>query len=285
MDSAKAGKSAPPAKVSTTPAKVDQKFSWEGVRPYDIRVTEPPASGIDLREPARTRGITNVSPAGYEMPGEKFLSVENVPEAGVVGLTREVQDFPRNVSPEVQEEMREQDKKNKIGIGVMKRAPVFGRVLSAGDALLSGVTGRGIAQRTADLKRAYMQSSPSQQAALEAKYPNLTKFANDAGIGSQLPMSNYSSWQERSGLGGQGGREGGGDRSGIASLTVPTQTVAPTATESTTGTTPSGSACNRPEIYYYWDLGVNIPFPTDPNYTQYQTYLRERAAAQAAMYG
>lgn len=286
MESMKAGASAPSKQPvekypTATKTSLPERYSWEGVRPYDIRVTTPPASGIDLRAPAKTRGITNVDPASYETSGEKILSVEDVPEAGAA---QEAQDFlPRYVSPEAQEEMRRQDKKNKIGIGVMKRTPVFGRALAAGDALLDALTGKGIAERTADLKRAYMQSSPAQQAALEAKYPNLTKFANDAGVGSQLPMSNYQSWQDRTGLGSQGSREGGGDKSGIAGITIPTQTIAPNSTESTTGTTTKVGP--RPEIYYYWDLGVNIPSPTDPNYTQYQNYLRERAAAQAAMYG
>lgn len=47
--------------------------------------------------------------------------------------------------------------------------------------------------------------------------------------------------------------------------------------------TSSPSSGQRPEIYYMWDLGVNIPSPGDPNYTQYQTYLAERLAAQQAM--
>ena len=81
------------------------------------------------------------------------------------------------------------------------------------------------------------------------------------------------------------GQGGGGRDSGIAALTPRSETVAPTPTESTTGTKKPEEKGPRPAIYYQWDLGVNIPSPSDPNYTQYQTYLAERAAAQAAMYG
>jgi spore germination cell wall hydrolase CwlJ-like protein len=83
-----------------------------------------------------------------------------------------------------------------------------------------------------------------------------------------------------SGLGGDG--LGGGDKgnSGIAALVNK-----PKGDETTTPTpdTPSTSPGRRPDIYYMWDLGVNIPSPGDPNYTQYQTYLAERLAAQRAM--
>lgn len=67
---------------------------------------------------------------------------------------------------------------------------------------------------------------------------------------------------------------------GIAAL--PTMTTAPAPTASTTGTSMTGT---RPTEHYYWDLGLNIPSPTDKNYTDYQNYLSQRAAARAAMYG
>lgn len=76
----------------------------------------------------------------------------------------------------------------------------------------------------------------------------------------------------------------GGDRGGIASLTVPTRTVAPTPTESTTGTgSNNDSGGGRPYIHFQWDLGLNVPAPTDPNYADYQKYLANRAASAAAL--
>lgn len=86
------------------------------------------------------------------------------------------------------------------------------------------------------------------------------------------------------GGGSKFGRDGlgGSDRgnSGIASLGPK-----PKGDETTTPTpdTPSTSPGRRPDIYYMWDLGINIPSPSDPNYNQYQTYLAERLAAQRAM--
>jgi hypothetical protein len=80
---------------------------------------------------------------------------------------------------------------------------------------------------------------------------------------------------------GAGSRQGLGG--GIADIIRSTSasTTSPRPTESTTGTTPNSATSNP----YYWDLGLNIPSPTDKNYTEYQNYLRERAAAQAAMFG
>ena len=37
----------------------------------------------------------------------------------------------------------------------------------------------------------------------------------------------------------------------------------------------------RPSIYYKWDLGVDVPSPTDSDYTLYLKYLQEKAAAKA----
>ena len=39
----------------------------------------------------------------------------------------------------------------------------------------------------------------------------------------------------------------------------------------------------RPAIYYKWDLGVDVPSPTDSDYTLYLKYLQEKAAAKAGM--
>jgi hypothetical protein len=93
-----------------------------------------------------------------------------------------------------------------------------------------------------------------------------------------------------SGVGGgvRGGKRLGGydvggddkDRRGIASLKDKKEGDETTTPEPDT---PSATPGRRPDIYYMWDLGVNIPSPGDPNYTQYQTYLAERLAAQRAM--
>jgi len=55
------------------------------------------------------------------------------------------------------------------------------------------------------------------------------------------------------------------------------------ANESTTGTRPTKPKGNgpRPAIYYKWDMGVDVPSPTDSDYTLYTKYLQEKAAARA----
>lgn len=129
----------------------------------------------------------------------------------------------------------------------------------------------------------YVLATPEQRAEMERKDPSLTAWAGIIGETPQLDRSNYTNWAEKSGLRGPPSREGGRDNSGIASLVDKSkgdETTTPTPdTPSAQPTTPG----RRPDIYYMWDLGVNVPSPSDPNYNQYQTYLAERLAAQRAM--
>jgi flagellum-specific peptidoglycan hydrolase FlgJ len=208
-------------------------------------------------------------PSGAVKTGSKMVNLE---PGDIYG--------PKYVAPEVQEVMGDQEKLNKMGIGVMKRVPVVGPVVTATDALTKLFTGETIAGGSAELKRAYMQATDEQKAVLEDKYPNLTKFASDAGLTPKRDMSNYTNWAEKSGLRAPPSREGGGENSGIASLGG-----RPKGDETTTPTpdTPSTTPGRRPDIYYMWDLGVNVPSPGDPNYTQYQTYLAERLSARQAV--
>lgn len=53
--------------------------------------------------------------------------------------------------------------------------------------------------------------------------------------------------------------------------------------ESTTGAKKPEAPAGRPYKYYEWDAGVNIPSPSDSDYTLYQKYLEEKAAARAAV--
>lgn len=190
---------------------------------------------------------------------------------------------PKNVSPEVQELMADIDRKNKRGTRVMK---TFGRPIAAFDAVRGFVTGKNTTEADADLKRAYMQGNAAQKAELERKYPNLTKFAQQAGLEPQLPMSNYESWRQKSfGFGGGGGgttiASSGVDKSDIGGggkteLERPSPKV-----QSAYKASKTGESGPRPEIYYMWDLGMRIPSPTDSDYTLYLKYLDEKKAAQA----
>lgn len=42
------------------------------------------------------------------------------------------------------------------------------------------------------------------------------------------------------------------------------------------------SGGGRPYVYYQWDVGVNVPSPGDPLYTQYQEYLKTKEEAPSA---
>jgi hypothetical protein len=96
--------------------------------------------------------------------------------------------------------------------------------------------------------------------------------------GGGFPSGNISS-PAGGGIGDLGGGNNvGQDRYDGNAVTPPA---------ATTGTTAPSVAQDgpRPQIYFEWDLGINIPSPGDPLYTMYMTYLAERQAAAAAMYG
>lgn len=195
---------------------------------------------------------------------------------------------PKYVDPEVQEVMRDIDEKNRRGVKGMKATPGLGNILKVGDAIRGLITGKSTTESDADLKRAYMQGSPAQQAELEAKYPNLTKFAQQAGLEPRLPMSNYESWRQRSfGTGGGGGGStsttspGGGITDiGSGGKNEPPR-ISPVEKEAPKPPTKPKEGGPRPSIYYKWDLGVDVPSPTDSDYTLYLKYLQEKAAAKA----
>ena len=270
----------------TSPYDVSPPQTNESVRTSYLSMMNP-TIGETLTSEGSPYALSKGERAAMDKLYNERMSLENTSE-GVPGDETPPNDYvdgsdvygPEYVSPEIQELMREQEKLNKRGVGAMKRVPVVGPVVTAADALTKLFTGKTIAGSSADLKRAYMQASDEQKAALEDKYPNLTKFASDAGLTPKRDMSNYTNWAEKSGLRAPPSREGGRDNSGIASLGG-----RPKGDETTTPTpdTPSTTPGRRPDIYYMWDLGVNVPSPGDPNYNQYQTYLAERLAAQRAM--
>jgi hypothetical protein len=151
-------------------------------------------------------------------------------------------------------------------------APGLGTIVGGGLKALDA--------RTQKLVNDYQAAGMPERKVMEEKYPNLIAHGKAMGINTYYGMDKYNSWAEKSGLRAPPSREGGGENSGIRSLTRE-----PEGDETTTPTpdTPSTTPGRRPDIYYMWDLGVNVPSPSDPNYNQYQTYLAERLAAQRAM--
>ena len=270
-------------------------------------VTDYAARGVNALKDAVNYGVGSAIvgtayagvPSGPLMPGqkaavdtinkaegEKILKVEDVPEATV-----RAEDVygPKYVSPEVQKEMADIDKMNRRVTRGAKAVPGLGPVIRAADAIRGAVTGTNTAEADADLKRAYMQGNAAQRAELERRNPNLTKFAQQAGLEPQLPMSNYENWRQRSfGTGGASGVSttvvGSGGTpdfgSGGKFQYRPGPGVAP---YSPPPTTTEKAERGRPQQYYNWDAGVGIPSPGDSDYTLYLKYLEEKAAARAAV--
>lgn len=145
-------------------------------------------------------------------------------------------------------------------------APPFGTII-----------GQGIKFADAQMQKLvdrYQSSGMEERKVLEDKYPNLIPRAQAMGIQSYYGMDKYRDWADKAGLRAPPSREGGKETSGIEAISP----RPPRDEES--NPRPSTSSGGRPEIYYMWDLGIKIPSPGDPNYTQYQTYLAERLAAQ-----
>ena len=209
--------------------------------------------------------------------GEKILDVENVPESDEVY-------GPKNVSPEVQEVMADIEQKNKYGTRVAKAVPIIGPVFRAADTVRGFITGKNTAEADVDLKRAYMQGNAAQKAELEREYPNLTKFAQQAGLEPQLPMSNYENWRYKSfGTGGGGNfasitSAGGGTADIGSGGKAERRFLDQVAKIDQEKPKPKNEAGSRPAIYYKWDLGIDVPSPGDSGYNLYLKYLEEKAA-------
>lgn len=140
---------------------------------------------------------------------------------------------------------------------------------------------------TQKLVDAYQDAGMAERKEMEEAFPNLIAHGNAMGINTYYGMDKYNSWADERGLrapqssGGGGGRESG--IGALAGIDYPYGSSAAGGSSSrdsdSTPSTPTGA---RPYIYYEWDLGLNIPSPSDPKYTDYQKYLAERAAAQAS---
>jgi hypothetical protein len=183
---------------------------------------------------------------------------------------------PKYVSKDIQEKMSDIARKNEIAINIGKRTPGIGLVFRGADAVRNLLTGSTTAEADEMLKNQYLQSNPE----LERQYPNLTKFAMDAGLESQLPESNYRSWAQRAGLIPPGAPTPGYGSAGIGG--IPTQELGGKNYQYQTAyyqpyqsyqTEPVERRRRRLSQYERWDRGIGIPSPGDPNYNEYQEYL------------
>lgn len=242
------------------PKDVSNPFSWSGVRPYDIRITTPPASGIDLRDPSQTREIEV-----EDVPPESYGYKKAKTKESILPFQDRIYDSPypldENGIPiqDISEEDLAKIRARRRGEKYVQTPKEKSAAIAGG--LVSKVVGKDI--------------------------PFFDKLFNVKG--NIEDYQSRPSWEKeyikrRADASGGIGDIGGGrssDERGLVSGVKAIQTEAP----STTPINTVASSSARPQDHYYWDLGLNIPSPTDPNYTQYQEYLRQRAAAQAAMYG
>jgi hypothetical protein len=274
--------SGPPGGVRSlegfNPATQQNDLRRQGAETY----TEPYEPG---------QSITVVSPSGerFVMTTEQFEKLDPADQERLTEYrnypltsmgTAPVVEMPQiSLSPEQREIVEERVDTGQIalegtgaGLSVAFGVP--------GGRKLGGYLGEKYEESVKKKLDNYVLATPEQRAEMERKDPSLTAWAGIIGETPQLDRSNYTNWADRSGLRGPPDRRGGGENSGIASLGT-----RPTGDSTTTPTpeTPSTSPGRRPDIYYMWDLGINIPSPSDPNYNQYQTYLAERLAAQRAM--
>lgn len=173
------------------------------------------------------------------------------------------------------------------GLGIRIGAGVAGAAGVPLVGLAGGYLSRQYQKNKIEQIKQYAAMTDAQKLAAEKRNPELVGWAHRLGIDSVNDYDFYQSWADKAGLRAPPTREGGqsgGASSGIGSLGGGEgggQTTPP-GTPPSTPTTPSTPSERRPDIYYMWDLGVNIPSPGDPNYTLYQKYLVETLAAQQA---
>lgn len=224
---------------------------------------------------AKTRGLT-IQPMGVTLdPEEKILAVEDVPP--------DMLNYPRVKTTE--NILPFQPRTYDVPYPLDENGVPIQSISEADRAKIS-------ARRRGE---EYVQTPDEKKASLAAKVVSkiVTKdipFA-DKFFNAEENVKDYQarpSWekdyikQRAAASGGIGdiGAARSSDERGLASGVSAIPTAAPVAAPTSTA-----SSGTRPEIHYYWDLGLNIPSPTDPNYTQYQEYLRQRTASRAAMYG
>jgi len=186
-------------------------------------------------------------------------------------LGEEEQNYPKYVSPERQALIADQEKKNRIGVKVIERAPFVGGIASIGEGLTRLFTGEDIADQATNMKYAFEQMSPEQQAEAIAKYPDMRRYAVSAGI---IPPSSgnqyaYSGTPEQE-LGGKNYEQSyasyAPQYSGSYQYQAGPEPVA----------TINYSLAKK---YRRWDRGIGIPSPGDPDYNEYQDYLEERGSS------
>jgi len=217
----------------------------------------------------------------YGLDKERVLEVEDFPEEGVSPA-----DEDRNASPSQGGLTEDQRKKAEKEINRAKpvvRGVTTATGLATGLPLgtVSGFAFKKYKENKLKQLEDYAAMTKAEKRVAEKKNPELVGWANRLGIPSENDYSFYQNWASERGLRAPPSREGGGG--GISDIVAGGPSGTSGGTTEPPSTQPPAQSGRRPDIYYMWDLGVNIPSPGAPNYTQYQTYLAERLAAQRAM--
>ena len=226
-----------------TEAKLQDAYRNAVVAPASV----PPTGGIPGGGLRRTTPETSYTPGDYEAYRGSLVS-ENIP-------TEDAVDSPY-ISPVQQ--MPAYPEKTPLQKYIAERIP-YVKYAVKGATLLG--------------KKEFESLSPREQADLQEKWAK--QNASYIRGGATAGGNQYSVVGGGSPDIGSGGKNEYRPVQSVSQIRAPQQTI--------TAPAPSTTSSERPEIYYSWDVGVNIPSPNDPDYTLYLRYLQERAAAQAAL--
>jgi hypothetical protein len=218
----------------------------------------------------------DLGPQNYDTDQETLDRLASVYEGAGIGpkmvqrddyvIGDEAQTYPKYVTPETQQIVEDQERINRRGVGVIKRGmPFFGGIVSGIERLQEVFTDKDIPDYATDQKYKYMQASPEEQAAMREKYPDIRRFAVSIGDIPPNTGTQYAGGYPRKELGGKSD-----PYSRTSSRTSYSPSGGPVSAASDTG---------RSQQYYLWDLGIGIPSPGEPEYNDYQRYLRERGAS------
>lgn len=263
--------------------KIDRQYQYlnAGMDDYASLSADPEASQR-LSDVYASYGLNDIVSgtqiAGDTVPRDEFGNPIGTETPGIDNLTDEFgqpvnpDDFigPTQVTQEVQDIMEDQERKNRRGIDVIQRGPFVGPIASVGEALQKIFTGKDIADYGTDLKNRYMQAGPAERAALRNKYPDVRRFAVSIGdippnTGTQVASSGASNI----------GPEPGGKGNGVGF----TRFASPYTPSYTPDRVSSFGGDRLRRLYRRWDRGIGIPSPGDPDYNEYQEYLRERGTS------
>lgn len=288
-DSVPLGSFTPPAReVDLTQGAYERAVSGNMMRyPYAVDVRKDTLSRINeaidyqkslgAKPPAaKTRGL-DIQPMGATVASEeKILSVEDVPEA----LNYAKVKTKENILPFQPRTYDSPYPTDENGVPIQN--------VSEADLAKIRARRRGEEYAPTPEERRAILAAKVATAPIVSRIPGAKKAFNVEG--NITDYYSRPSWEKQYikdraaasiGFGDVGAGRSSTDRpttGGISNLPTATTT---TPSAPTTGTPVTSGT--RPYIYYQWDLGMNVPSPSDPNYTQYQKYLSEREARRVAL--